>query len=57
MIIGIDPIFTQPAAHQERSAIGNDFIHIHIMTGASARLKGINQKLVIPLTIYNFLRS
>ena len=55
MIIGIDQILPKLATQEQGGPVGNDFINIHIVTGASSRLKWIDHKLVIPPTIDDFL--
>ena len=55
MVIGINKVLPQPATQDLRGPVGDDFIRIHIMAGTGAGLEGIDDKLVIPFAINNFL--
>ena len=57
MVIGVDAIFPKLAAHDLCGTIGDDFVDVHVVTGARTRLDGIDHELVVPLPIDDFLRG
>ncbi len=57
VVIGMDSVLAQLPTQDLSGPVGDDFVDIHIVTGAGARLEGIHDKLIIPFAIDHFLGS
>ncbi len=54
VVIGVDGVFAQLAAHQLRGAVGDDLIGVHVEAHAGAGLKHVDHKRLVPLAVHYF---
>ena len=54
VVIGMDSVFAQLAAHVFRSAIRDDLIGVHVEANAGAGLKHVHNKRGVPLAVNHF---
>ena len=55
VVVGVDTVFAQLTTQDLGGAVGNDLVGVHVVAGAGPGLEGIDDKLVVPAAVDDFL--